>query len=389
MISYGWTGSAKAQTNVDCTAGANVLSTTVHGLAGAGPHEVVITDGPCQQTETIVIENRNQFTIRAQSGTVAVQRTLPGSDPNPNALVVRDSHSVRLEGLDISGGQNGVLIQSSRLEMDSCNLHNNLRGLRIMEESTVSLAASTIQNNSTAGIGVENSTLNAVGITVQNNGGIAINLNSSRGVFGDFETPSYVRNHPSQGIRATAGSSLVIQGPMEISNNGGVGVNISLGSYGIISGGGTNTTLLPTIVEGHTVGIQVLGQAQLSSPLIVRNNGGTAPFSSGIHVANGGALYTAAGGGADVIEVTTNTGDGLHAASNAAVQLNGGLVISNNTRDGIRAVRSSVLNFAQPAGLPSSITGNGGRTIQCDSSSMVYGDLTGVDSIKCTIAKDP
>lgn len=387
---WGLSAGANAQTFVDCTTGTNALSTAVTGLAGPGPHDVVITAGPCEQEVAVRIEDHNGLTIRAQTGTVTIHRTLPGADPNPNVISVFDSLDVRFEGLQITGGQNAVVSTNSRLHILNCTLSGNLvRGLAVLDDSKVDLGASTIQNNGQGGIQVAGSVLSAVGITVQDNGGIAINLFDSRGTIGDFETPSYVRNHPVQGIRAFGGSTLTINGPIEISNNGGVGVNISLGSFGSISGGGDGTTLLPTIIEGHTVvGIQVLGQATIASPLIVRNNGSMSDISSGILVGSG-LLFTSSGGGADLIELTSNNGDGLRVSGGGSVQLAGGFVITGNARDGIRLVRNSTTDFFQSPTLPLNINGNAGRAVTCDNSSLISGDLTGIAPLKCTIAKEP
>ena len=78
------------------------------------------------------------------------------------------------------------------------------------------------------------------------------------------------------------------------------------------------------------------------------------------------------------VQVTGNTGPGIRADQNTGTTMSN-VTITGNTEEGVHVDRQSVSGFFQPL----AIAGNGGGSISCDSTSLLYGDLTGVAGINC------
>jgi hypothetical protein len=55
------------------------------------------------------------------------------------------------------------------------------------------------------------------------------------------------------------------------------------------------------------------------------------------------------------------------------------VTISGNSEEGLHLDRQSVAGFSPPF----TIAGNGTASISCDTTSLVFGDLTGVGGISC------
>lgn len=96
-------------------------------------------------------------------------------------------------------------------------------------------------------------------------------------------------------------------------------------------------------------------------------------FRGGIRVARG-SLNLANG-----VQFSNNTGPGIRADANAGTTVTN-VTVSSNTEEGVHVDRQSLAGFFQPF----SIVGNGIASISCDTTSLIYGDLTGVAGINCT-----
>jgi hypothetical protein len=121
--------------------------------------------------------------------------------------------------------------------------------------------------------------------------------------------------------------------------------------------------------------VLLLGQLLMAGSHVVRNNGAGAadPFVQGGIVVTRGSLSLVNG-----VRVSNNVGPGIRAGFNSGTFLSN-VTIGNNSGDGVRDELQSVGDFAAPL----SITGNGGASISCDGSSLIYGDLKGLSNIRC------
>ena len=181
-----------------------------------------------------------------------------------------------------------------------------------------------------------------------------------------------------EGIDVFNAGSAQLFGRNVIRNNGDVGLQI-LGSSVAFNGRILpDGTLNATVIEGHaTVGVNVvrMGELTMNGPHQIQNNGSPAAdptFRAGIRVARSSLTL---GNG---VQISNNVGPGIRADQNTGTIVTN-VTVSSNTEEGIHVDRQSVAAFFQPL----SIVGNGIASISCDTTSLVFGDLTGVAGINC------
>ena len=396
-------GSAMAaNVAVDCsgqTPGAfGSLQAALDSLDVTGPHLISVT-GTC--TENVSIFNRQRISIFAASGQTATINAA-----NPAAIVVHifESQGITLQGLVIQGGQTGVLVnQTSDVHIQNSTIQNNSgAGVGVQIGSALTMDTSnTIQNNGGAGMfdgggsTVTLSTLPGQQIKILGNGGDGIDMDGSflqvnfgsldvennvgaaivqQGgrllVFGDGVGNVFQGN--GEGIDILHSASAGFAGKNTIRNNGEVGLQI-LGSSVVFNGG-----LNATVIEGHSIlGVNVvrMGELTMNGPHKIQNNGGPGAdptLRGGIRAVR--SSLTLIGG----TNVSNNTGPGLRADQNAGTVLSN-VTVSGNTEQGVLVGRQSVAGFTQPL----SIVGNGAASVACDTTSLLFGDLSGIDNLDC------
>lgn len=369
---------------------------------------VITVSGTC--VENVFIDTFQHLFIQSAFGQTA---TVTAADPSRFALVAFQSTGILLTGLVFQGGSVGVLLnQFSNVTMINCTIQGNSReGLHVQIGSTLVMRNCTIQDNQGNGMSVDggsNATMdvnpdertrvlrnggdgihvdgsffqvNFGTLEVENNGGAAISQNGGRLlIFGDggVNGGNLFQGNGEGIVIARAGSAEFFNRNV-IRSNGDVGLQI-LGSSAVFHGGGTlpDGSVDATIVQDHnTVGVNVvrMGELTMNGPHQILNNGSLAAdpsFRAGIRL-NRGSL-TLAGG----VQISNNTGPGIRADQNTGTSIQG-VTVSNNSEEGVHVDRQSVAGFFQPL----SITGNGADAISCDSTSLIFGDLTGVVGINC------
>jgi hypothetical protein len=131
-------------------------------------------------------------------------------------------------------------------------------------------------------------------------------------------------------------------------------------------------------VEGHNIlGVNVarLGELTLSGPHQIQSNGSLAADSTlraGIRVSRGSLTLN------NGVQVSNNIGPGIRADFNTGTAF-GNVTVTNNGEEGVRAGRQSAGDFIAPL----TFAGNGEASISCDSTSLIFGDLSGVAGINC------
>ena len=81
--------------------------------------------------------------------------------------------------------------------------------------------------------------------------------------------------------------------------------------------------------------------------------------------------------------VHDNTGVGLEADENSAVLL-ADITVQNNAQGGVSALRTSTVGFDTVGAGGNALSGNGGANVSCDSTALIFGNLTGITGINCT-----
>lgn len=364
-----------ATVNVDCDAVApppgvfNSINAALATLDNIGPHTVNVT-GTC--TEVVNIFQRDRLLIQAAPGPAVISPPAPG----PTVMTVNGSHNVILRRLTLTGGGNGLVItRGSTVQLTAVELTNNLgAGLIVSQGSVVNVGGpmpdhlTTISGNGGQGIGTDASVLTVNGgLTVEGNAGPAMNIIGGRLIVSGGQFENVFRDNGT-GINLD-GAISNFNGQNTIQNNDLTGVQIISGRAAF--GGSTNPLTgetRSTVIEGHTLGLNVVGSASVGfgGPNRIRNNGVGNPdaeFRGGIRIGTVGRVQIDGPN-----EIAGNTGPGVFLDFNGALAISGA-VVTNNTGGGVRVARSSVGSF----GLGNTFAGNGGAQISCDDSSLIAG----------------
>jgi hypothetical protein len=240
-----------------------------------------------------------------------------------------------------------------------------------------------ILRNGSDGIDVDGSYLqvNFGVLDVENNAGAAIfQVGGRMLIFDGGIGGGNLFQGNGEGIDVLNAGSAQFFGRNVIRNNGDVGLQI-LGSSVAFNGNGTlpDGSVRAAVIEGHTIlGVNVvrLGELTMSGPHQIQNNGtatadptlraGFRMQRSSLTLQNG-------------VQVTGNTGPGIRADFNTSTVLRN-VTVSNNSEEGVLVRRQSVSLFAAPL----NIAGNGSASISCDTTSLVFGDLTGITNLDCS-----
>jgi hypothetical protein len=402
-----------ANVQVVCPGGGlGVYSSVSAALSALDPHgpNAITVSGTC--VENIFINRFENLFITAASGQTA---TITAADPSGVVLGTFQSTGILISGLVFQGGSTGVFLnQGSNVTIVNCTMQRNSGdGLGMQMASTLVMENSTLQDNQGNGmsVGVASNATMATNpnerIRVLRNGGDGIDVDGSffQVNFGTLD----VENNAGAAIFQTGGRLLIFggqgvgggnlfQGNGEgidifqagsaqffgkntIRNNGDVGLQI-LGSSVAFNGGGTlpDGTLNATVVEGHaTLGVNVvrLGELTMSGPHQIQNNGtATADpiLRGGIRVNRSSlTLFNS-------VHISNNVGPGIRADFNTGTSVGNNVTVSNNTEEGVRVGEQSVADFVPPF----TVAGNGQASISCDTTSLVFGDLTGITNIDCS-----
>jgi hypothetical protein len=334
------------------------INAALAAVGNIGPSTITVT-GTC--LENVQINNARSITIVAgPSGASIVEPT------DLNAFDIDLSQDINLVNLDISttgpDGGGVVITEGSLVRIFGCNIHNNQGiGVDANTGSILILRNTTIQNN-TPNDGLDlgdNATADVAFTTIQNNG--------SSGATG------------GGGVFLTGSSTILFRQTNLIQNNADMGiVAVNLSHVRFQSGvPGKFTT-----VQGHNVnGIFVNKQSHLqingASPAVIQSNGAACPLDptcGGIFVAANSTVHVNNG------TIRGNHGSGISAQQGANVRLSGATV-SNNTGDGVHIQWISIGDFLP--GFANSITGNGGKSVFCDTTSLAVGDLGAFTNIGC------
>jgi len=369
----------------------------------------ITVSGSC--VENIFFTNFERLKIQSAFGQTA---TITAADPSGIVIHMFQSTGIVLTNLVIQGGSVGILLnQGSNATIINCTIKGNSGdGLDMQMASTLVMENSTIQNNQGSGMSVgvgsnatmattpnqririlqngndgidvdgSNFQVNFGTLDVENNGGAAIFQTGGRMVIfgGGSVNGGNLFQGNGEGIDIFNAASAQFFGRNVISANGDVGLQIlassvAINGRGTLPDGSTNST----IIQNHNiVGINIvrMGELSMGGTHQIQNNGSLVAdptLRGGIRVAR--SSLTLVNG----VQISNNTGPGIRADQNTSTSVTN-VTLSGNTEEGVHVDRQSVAGFFQPL----SIVGNGTASISCDSTSLIFGDLTGVAGINCT-----
>jgi len=320
-----------ANVSVDCAAGQSVQQALD---ANANATSVNITiNGTC--TESVNVDRDNVSLSAGAAGGL--------TSPMSGAPVIQvEGRQVQIQGLAIAGGT-GVSVNGGWLQATDVNISGGS-------------AAVTVDGGGGGNASVFNSSLSGTQNVVDAGPGGAVQLGGDnvQGSSGGFD------------ISVSAGGTVSV-GQSTISG----------GRDGVIANPGGSAQLFNTTVSDTAEnGLFAFGGSIVDSGGSITGSGGAgvstyaggyADLSSGVRIANdnigvstyGGRILLQAG-----VVIENNTGDGVQVSSSSSVAAEGPVTIQNNSGNGVHIQDNSVASF----GSGDQITGNGGLGIFCDSS---------------------
>jgi hypothetical protein len=353
-----------ADVTVGCFGGSGGAYPSINAALAAigpvGPSTITVT-GTCN--ESVGLFKARSITIVAPvaGGAGSGGATIVGLQDNDTFDIGLFSQNIALQNLEIRGnpassiGLGVSIFNNSQANIILCNIHDNPDGgVSADSSSQVALDSSILQNSSNGdGLDVTNdSTADMVSTTIQNNGGFGITVFNRSGI--------------------------VIRRQNLIQNNaGGVGISAVDSSKVQMQ---TADPALFTTIQGHALnGIQIGDQVMLrmgGGPHAIQGNGSacpTDPTCGGISALRNSTMRLTSG------NISGNQGSGISAEQLVDFGLNN-TTISNNTGDGVHIRRISIGQFVTA----NTITGNGGASVSCDTTSLVVGDLSTFSKIACS-----
>jgi len=147
----------------------------------------------------------------------------------------------------------------------------------------------------------------------------------------------------------------------------------------------TAVPALFTTIQGHGVNGIVLGDQSMlrmqEGPHAIQGNGSacpTDPTCGGIFATRNSTIRLQSG------NISGNQGSGIAGEQLVDIGL-ANTTISNNTGDGVHIRRIAVGHFISG----NTVTGNGGASVSCDTTSEVVGDLSTFSNIACSRIERP
>jgi hypothetical protein len=246
----------------------------------AEPGETITTEGACLGP---ILVTRSRLRLKA----------LPGSSlhgQNKNTLTIQGAANIILDGLNVTGGANGIVIEGG---------------------AAVTILNSTVHDNAVTGILIEgNSSVNLSGGNANHNGLNGVDAEASSSV---IITGSYlVDSNTVFGLNINGSSSLTFAGAKFVSQNNVLGAQIGTSASGFIADSATTLSFLNNATTGLTI---------VSGAHMVAFGGTITSQGNGVH---GVSIDSKAGldlDAAALLESDHNAGDGVHLEETSVLTL--------------------------------------------------------------------
>ena len=350
---------------VDCGGGPADHSSINAALAVLDPtvpgHTITVT-GTCDEGDEgsgVEIRNFDQLTLQAPEGQTATisQPILACGDPGfRRVLQIINSTDTNLRRLTIRGGvgmrvSNSTIARFEDLMIDQSKRH----GVEVAGGSVVNFGNERLAPNS------EN--------VIQDNCLVGVTIDST--------------------------SVAIFRGDNTIEGNRD-GVQVGSGGFARFAPGtdGDVTFFTMTIRNNELRGVNAFGQSgvRITGLTIIENNGMTADPDdpefdnrAGVRVSFGADVRVLGVVDEPGPEITNNDGPGILATFQTKLLLENSTIMFN-TEEGVRLLNMSAANSVGG----NTISDNGVDDITCDSTSLLFGDLTGISSIFCrNVEGDP
>ena len=341
------------------------ITAALASLPAAGPNSISVV-GTCH--ENVVFFGRSDLTIFGNPTATVV----PGN-ANGHLLAINSSTRIGIQNLTFNGGRGIIVDENSKVDFDTITVQNST-GIGLTSiDSQVHLANSTVQNSTRSGISVGGGTFyvdsDVTGTSVTGNGRNGIVVLTGHLILngGDGVTPgteNVFSNNGLIGVAVENSAEADIGGDNRINNNhGAFGLLVIHTSSVFMSDGTINGNTGMGVHCGETSHCEFAGTTKVDS----NGNGGIAIVDHSDAYLDGG------------IDVSGNTHNGVYVDLSSVYNSLGGNTINNNTGDGVLLEAMAVAHYTGN----DTMTGNTVSPLECDSTSLVVGDVTSLGKIKC------
>jgi Tfp pilus assembly protein PilX len=331
--------SAPLSLSVDCPAGQTVTA----ALAGAADHlgPVTITvHGQCVES---VIVSRDNVTL--QGAVVGDGLTAPAGARH--LLTLGAVRGIALRRLTLDGGGTARGLSASRgsafVSFD-LTVRNATFGVIVEAGGQGSLVRARVEDSSLNGVEADG-TVAVQDSQIARNGGAGLRVEGRADVSGTELDGN------GGGVRVYLGGIVRMDGG-SVTNSRNAGVAVELGSTALLIGTG--------ISGSGFVGLQALGgsSVEVDAPTIIEDNGGT-----GVQVMDGSVVRLASSPGRPVT-VRNNRGDGFFLDDTSTVQASSETLVTGNDRWGVFCSDPPAVTMVQGFSA-ATVTGNGAGQIHC------------------------
>ncbi len=345
---------------VGCPGGTpGTFSSLETAVVSSPDHTTFLVSGTC--SEIVSIQKRNDLNFFGNPSA-----TIQAADPSLPVVNISSSQGISFNsGFTFTGGIGLQISLSPSVRLSGITVQNSTVFGITSADSAVHLSRSSVTASTRSGIVVIGGAFYLDGgVNVSNNGRLGISVDSSHLSIQDGLGPNIVSNNGISGIQVFGSSQGDFNGDNEFTTNGG--------QFGLLVLNNSGVSMTNGIINSNT-GLGVFC-------------GGTTHCEfSGTHIDSNGAggiqivdHSDAAFDGA--VEVSGNTGVGVLVDQNSYLNSAGGNTITNNTGDGLILNALSALKFTANDTITAT-TGN--LALNCNNGSLVTGDVTPYKPRKC------
>ena len=354
---------------VDCTGGTpgafTSITAALASLPAAGPNSISVV-GTCH--ENVVFFGRTDLTIFGNPTATVV----PGN-ANGHLLAIDNSQRISIQGITFDGGRGVIVDENSSVNFNTITIQNSA-GIGLTSiDSQVHIANSTIQNSTRSGISTGGGNFyvdsDVTGTTITGNGRLGIAVLTGHLILngGDGVTPgteNVISNNTGSGVEVANSAEADINSDNRIiGNHGSFGLVVLHDSSVFMSDGTISNNTGVGVHCGETSHCEWAGATKID------NNG-----NGGIAIVDHSDAYLDGG-----IDVSGNTHNGVYVDLSSLYNSLGGNTINNNTGDGVLLEAMAVAHYTGN----DTMTGNANSPLECDSTSLVVGDVASLGKIKC------
>jgi hypothetical protein len=354
---------------VDCsgaTPGAFMsLQQAILSLPPAGPNTIVVS-GTCVENIAVV-----GYTGLSVFGNPSA--SIQAADPTNSVLIISQSQRISfLNNITFSGGQGIAIVISTPVRFDHITVQNSGSLGITSVDSLVHFSNSSVTGSTRSGISATGGSFYVDGgVNVSNNGRLGISAGTGHLTLGHGSVPgtaNIISHNGIGGVQIVSTAAGDFSGDNQITSNGG--------QFAVLVLNGSNLTMTDGAITGNTgLGVHCGGTShcEFGGNTLIQNNG-----AGGIEVVEHSDASLVGG-----LIISGNTGNGVLVDQGSSLTSLGGNTISNNTNDGLVLNTLSALKFVAN----DTITATPGNlALNCNNGSMVEGDVSTYKPKKCGIA---